>query len=81
MILYYRSFKVRVLVQVSKNFHFSTPFRLALETTQLMIQWVQGALSLGVQQLGCEIDHSPPASAEVQKTWVQTSTPTYVFMV
>jgi hypothetical protein len=62
-----------------KNFHFSMS-RAALGHTQLPIQWVLGALSLGVKQLGCEIDHTPPASAKVQKTWVYTSTPPYVFM-
>jgi hypothetical protein len=30
------------------------------------IQWVPGALSLGVKQPGCEADHSPPTSAEVK---------------
>jgi hypothetical protein len=28
-----------------------------------------------------EADHSPPASAEVKKMWMYTSTPPYVFMV
>jgi hypothetical protein len=27
-----------------------------------------------------EADHSPPASAEVKKTWIHTSTPPYAFM-
>jgi len=31
------------------------------------IQWVTGALSLGVKQPGREADHSPPSSAEVKK--------------
>jgi hypothetical protein len=34
----------------------------------------------GVKRQGREADHSPPASAEVKKTWVYTSTPPYVFM-
>jgi hypothetical protein len=29
-------------------------------------QWVLGALSLGVTQLGYEADHSPPSSAKVK---------------
>jgi hypothetical protein len=37
--------------------------------------WVPGALSSGVKRLGCEADHSPPASAEVKKMWIYTSTP------
>jgi hypothetical protein len=29
---------------------------------------------------GREADHSPPASAEVNKLWTYTSTPPYAFM-
>jgi hypothetical protein len=50
-----------------KNFLFSMSSRLALGSTQPPIQWVPGALSLGVKRPGCEADHSPPASAEVKK--------------
>jgi hypothetical protein len=32
--------------------------------------WVPEALSLGVKRPGCEVDHSPPSSAEV-KEWVE----------
>jgi hypothetical protein len=32
-----------------------------------MIQWVLGALSLGVKRPGREAEHSPPSSAEVKK--------------
>jgi hypothetical protein len=39
------------------------------------IQWVPGALSLGVKRPGREADHSPPPSAEVKNTWSYTSTP------
>jgi hypothetical protein len=34
----------------------------------------------GVKGLGLEADHSPPASAEVKKMWIYTSTPPYAFM-
>jgi hypothetical protein len=34
----------------------------------------------GQKRQGREADHSPPASAEVKKTWLYTSTPPYVFM-
>jgi hypothetical protein len=34
--------------------------------TQPPIQWVPGALSLGVKRPGCEADHSPPSTAEVK---------------
>jgi hypothetical protein len=44
------------------------------------IQWVPGALSMGVKQPVREADHSPPTSAEVKKMWIYTSTPPYAFM-
>jgi hypothetical protein len=34
----------------------------------------------GVKPPGREADHSPPTSAEVKKTWVYTSTLSYIFM-
>jgi hypothetical protein len=34
----------------------------------------------GVKRPGREADHSPPASAEVKKMWVYTTTPPYAFM-
>jgi hypothetical protein len=39
-----------------------------------------GALSPGVKRPGREADHSPPASAEVKKTWIYTSAPPYAVM-
>jgi hypothetical protein len=39
------------------------------------IQWVPGALSLGVKRPRREADHSPPSSAEVKNAWSYTSTP------
>jgi hypothetical protein len=44
------------------------------------IQWVPGALPLGVKRPGRETDHSPPSSAEVKNEWSYTSTPQYAFM-
>jgi hypothetical protein len=44
------------------------------------IQWVPGAHSLGVKRSGREADYSPATSAEVKKTWIYTSTPSYAFM-
>jgi hypothetical protein len=58
-----------------KNFLFS------MASTQPPIQWVLGALSLGVKRPRSEADHSPPASAEVKKMWIYTSTPPYAFMI
>jgi hypothetical protein len=58
---------------------FSTSSRPALGSAQ-PIQWVPGALSLGVKRPGREADHSSPASEEVKKMWIYTSIPPYVFM-
>jgi hypothetical protein len=41
--------------------------RPALEPTQPPIQWVPGAVSLGVKRPGRKADHPPPSSAEVAK--------------
>jgi hypothetical protein len=41
--------------------------RTALGPTQPSIQWVAGALSLGVKRPGREADHSPPSSADVKE--------------
>jgi hypothetical protein len=51
-------------------FLFTTMSRMALGPTQPPIQWVPGALSLGVKRLEREADHSPPSSAKV-KEWVE----------
>jgi hypothetical protein len=39
----------------------------ALGPTQPPNRWPPGVLSLGVEQPGCEADHSPPPSAEVKE--------------
>jgi hypothetical protein len=56
-------------------FLFTTASRTALGPTQPPIQWVPGALSLGLKRQGREADHSPPSSAEVKEAWSYTSTP------
>jgi hypothetical protein len=48
-------------------FLFATASRPVLGPTQPPIQWVSGALSLGVKRPGREADHSPPSSAEVKE--------------
>jgi hypothetical protein len=48
-------------------FFFTAPSRTALGPTRSPIQWVPGALSLGVECSGREADHSPPSSAEVKE--------------
>jgi hypothetical protein len=56
-------------------FLFTTASRTALGPTQPLIQWVQGAISLGVKRPGREADHSLRYSAEVKNAWSYTSTP------
>jgi len=56
----------------------TTASRTALGPTQRPMQWVPGALSLGVKRPGRETDHSPPSSAEVKNAWSYTSTYKYV---
>jgi hypothetical protein len=48
-------------------FLFTTVSGTALGPTQPPIQWVPGALSLGVKWQECEADHSPPSKAEVKE--------------
>jgi hypothetical protein len=56
-------------------FLFTTAPRMALGPTQPPMQWVPGALSLGVKWPGHECDHSPPSNAKVKNAWSYTSTP------
>jgi hypothetical protein len=59
-----------LLIQVEVLWRYNTTAsRTALGSTQPPIQWVPGALSLGVKRPGREADHSPPSSAEVKNTW------------
>jgi hypothetical protein len=48
-------------------FLFHTASRPVLGPTEPPIQWVPGALSLGLKRPECEADHSPPYSAEVKE--------------
>jgi hypothetical protein len=61
-------------------FLLTTVSRPALGPTQLPIQWVPGAHSLGVKRPGREADHSLPFSAEIKNAWIYTSIPPYTFM-
>jgi hypothetical protein len=45
-------------------FLFTTASRMPLEPIHHPIQWVPGALSLGVKRPGCEADHSPRAEVK-----------------
>jgi hypothetical protein len=58
----------------------SMSFRPALGSTQTPIQWAPGGFFPGVKLPGRKADHSPPASAEVKKMWIYTSTPLYAFI-
>jgi flagellar basal body-associated protein FliL len=49
--------------------------------TQHRVQWVTGALSLGVNRPRRAADHSPPSSAEVKDAWSYNSVFQYAFMV
>jgi hypothetical protein len=66
----------------SARFFSSTqhPSRATLGPIQPPIQWILGALSLGLKQLGHEADHSPPIYCRGQERWSYTSTPPFVFM-
>jgi hypothetical protein len=48
-------------------FLFTTASRMVLRPTQPPIQWVPGALSLGVKRPGSEADHSLPTSVDVKE--------------
>jgi hypothetical protein len=53
----------------------TTESRTALGPTQPPIQWVPGALSLGVKRPGREADHSPHLVPRLKNEWSYTSTP------
>jgi hypothetical protein len=63
-----------------RNFHFSISSIPGLGHTQPPMQCVPGAPSPEVKRSGHEADHSPPTTAEVKKTWIYISIPTYAFM-
>jgi hypothetical protein len=72
--------------------YFTKVFNLAEDHTlfSAMPDWPWGQRSpqfngyrvsfLGVKRQRCEVDHSPPSSAEVRNEWSYTSTPPYIFM-
>jgi hypothetical protein len=61
-------------------FLFTAASRVALGPTQPPIQWVSGALSLGVKRPGREANHSLPSSAEIKNAWSYIPLPQYSFM-
>jgi hypothetical protein len=60
---------------------FVTASRPALGTTRPPIQWVPGALTLGVKQPERETDQSPPSNAEVKMRGAIPLLPQYICMV
>jgi hypothetical protein len=48
--------------------------------TNLLSNGYRGLFPREVKRPGRETDHSPPASDEVKKMWIYTSTPLYAFM-
>jgi hypothetical protein len=56
-------------------FFFWKTSELVLKLTQLPIQQVAKALSLGVKWPGHEAEHSQPSSAQVKNEWSYVSTP------
>jgi hypothetical protein len=57
------------------NFLFPTASRAALGPTHPPLQWVVGALSLGVKRPGREADHHLHQVPRSKNTWSYTSTP------
>jgi hypothetical protein len=73
-----RGVGVRVPVG-SRNFYSPRrPDRLWVHPTSYPVGTVGSFL--GGKAAGGEADHSPPASAEVKKIWIYTSTSPYVFI-
>jgi hypothetical protein len=57
-------------------FTLSPSIRSAVRSTQPPIQLLLGTVFFpGVKRTRREADHSPPASAELKKIWIYTSTP------
>jgi hypothetical protein len=66
---------------MGKIFLFPASSKPALGPTRPSIQWVPWAPYPGIKRPGREADHSPPASAEVNNTWICASTHPYAFML
>jgi hypothetical protein len=50
-----------------ESFLSTTASRPALGPTQSPIQWLSGAVSLGIERPESDAEHSPPSSAEVKE--------------
>ena len=60
---------------------FATASRLAVGTTQPLVQWIPGVLPLGLKWPVNEADHSPLSSAKAKNAWSYISTSTYTWHV
>jgi hypothetical protein len=69
----------RTHVHIHILLRMTTSSRSAVGFTQPPIQWVPGSLSPGIKPSGRKADHSPPASAEINKICIYTPTPPYDF--
>jgi hypothetical protein len=58
----------------------STSSRPVLGPTQPHIHWVRRGFPPEVKRPRREAEHAPPTFAEVNNTWISTSTPPYFFM-
>jgi hypothetical protein len=56
-----------LVVLCHKEFQQYSCLLMYLGPTQPPVQWVPGALSLGIKRQGREADHSPTSSAEVKE--------------
>jgi hypothetical protein len=63
-----------------ETFLFSNTTTPPLEPTQPPIQWLPGALCLGVKQLGHETEHATPSSLKFKNQWCHTSTLLHTLM-
>jgi len=54
---------------------------LAVGPIQPPVQLEPKALSTGVKQTGCKLDHSPPSGAKAENAWSCTFTPPYAFVM
>jgi hypothetical protein len=64
----------------STQFTLNVDIRPALGPAEPPIQWVPGALSLGLKRPECEASRLSPSSAEIKNAWSYISTAQYTFV-
>lgn len=65
--------RIRLQTQTD-TFLLFTPFVSDLEPIHPSIQWLWNSPSSGIERAGREVDHTPPASSEINNLWRSTST-------